>query len=110
MRLHSVQVGAVVIGLGAILFTPSTATSGISPHGASAPPPGPTAKRPLSGKSAATLSAAQLDQLLAPIDLYSDRLLWQIFLAATHTRDVIEAARWLQDPKHAQLNGGELTR
>src|SRR5262249_594393 len=57
-----------------------------------------------------TFSAAELDRLLAPIDLYSDALLWQIFRAATHPYDVVKAARWLQEPEHARLGSEDLAR
>ena len=54
------------------------------------------------------LSAAQLDQLTAPIALYPDPLLGQILAAATYPLEVVEAARWLDDPVHAALKGDEL--
>ena len=54
------------------------------------------------------LSAAQLDQLTAPIALYPDPLLGQILAAATYPLEIVEAARWLEDPDHAALKGSEL--
>src|SRR5256885_6322202 len=36
----------------------------------------------------------ELDQMLAPIALYPDSLLSQIFMASTYPLEVIEAARW----------------
>jgi hypothetical protein len=39
-------------------------------------------------------SAAELDQMLAPIALYPDVLLSQILIAATYPLEVIEAHRW----------------
>ena len=39
-------------------------------------------------------TAAQLDQLLAPIALYPDPLLAQILMAATYPLEVLEAANW----------------
>jgi Protein of unknown function (DUF3300) len=50
----------------------------------------------------------QLDQLLAPIALYPDALLAQILMAATYPIEVVEAARWVQDPYNAQLRGDQL--
>jgi len=50
----------------------------------------------------------QLDQLLAPIALYPDPLLAQILMAATYPIEVVEAARWVQDPYNAQLRGDQL--
>jgi hypothetical protein len=42
----------------------------------------------------ATYTAAQLDQMLAPIALYPDALLSQILMAATYPPEVDEAGRW----------------
>ncbi len=41
-------------------------------------------------------TAAQLEQLVAPIALYPDSLLSQILMASTYPLEVIEAARWVQ--------------
>jgi len=56
----------------------------------------------------APLTAAQLDQLLAPIALDPDPLLGQILMASTYPLEVVEAARWLQDPNNARLKGDQL--
>lgn len=53
-------------------------------------------------------SAAQLDQLLAPIALYPDALLGQILMASTYPLEVVEAARWAADPANAALTGDAL--
>src|ERR1700752_3997626 len=58
--------------------------------------------------SAPILRAEQLDQLLAPIALYSDALLAQILMAATYPLEIVKADRWLQDPAHANLQGDQL--
>lgn len=58
--------------------------------------------------SAPPYDAAQLDQLLAPIALYPDALLAQILMASTYPLEVVEAARWVEDPAHAALKGDEL--
>src|SRR5258708_34160568 len=47
---------------------------------------------PAPRKAAAT--QAELDQMLAPIALYPDSLLSQIFMASTYPLEVVEAARW----------------
>ena len=49
----------------------------------------------------------QLDQLLAPIALYPDSLLAQIFMASTYPLEVVEAARWAK--QHQNLKGDALT-
>jgi hypothetical protein len=47
-----------------------------------------------------TFSQQDLDQLLAPIALYPDALLAQIFMASTYPLEVIEASRWVKaNPK-----------
>ncbi len=56
----------------------------------------------------ANLSAAQLDQMLAPIALYPDTLLAQILMAATYPLEIVQADRWLQVPGNASLTGAEL--
>jgi hypothetical protein len=60
-------------------------------------------------QSASELSAAQLDQLLAPIALYPDELVGQILMAATYPIEVVAATRWMQDSNNARLKGDELT-
>jgi len=57
----------------------------------------PTAPRT---KPASPLSPARLGQMLASIALYPDELLADILVAATYPLDVVEAARWLQDPQN----------
>ena len=59
-------------------------------------------------KPASPLSPARLGQMLAPIALYPDDLLADILMAATYPLDVVEAARWLQDPQNAALKGDQL--
>lgn len=44
--------------------------------------------------AAKTFSQQELDQILAPIALYPDALLAQIFMASTYPLDVVQAARW----------------
>ena len=58
--------------------------------------PAPTTGQPQAAAADAskTFTAAQLDQLLAPIALYPDPLLAQILMAATYPLEVLEAARW----------------
>ena len=56
----------------------------------------------------APLAAAQLDQLTAPIAVYSDPLLGMILTAATYPLEIVEAARWLDADDHASLHGAAL--
>ncbi len=57
---------------------------------------------------APTYAPPQLDQLLAPIALYPDFLLAQILMASTYPLEVVDAARWVQDPNNARLQGDPL--
>src|SRR5579871_1186297 len=54
-------------------------------------------------------TAGQLDQLTAPVALYPDPLLGLILPASTYPLEVVEAARWLDDPSRANLKGEELS-
>lgn len=47
--------------------------------------------------STSTFSQAELDQILAPIALYPDSLLSQIFMASTYPASVAEAVTWSKD-------------
>src|SRR5262249_12842035 len=53
-------------------------------------------------------SKQQLDQMLAPIALYSDELLSNVLMAATYPLDVVEAQRWRSDPANASRQGDAL--
>jgi hypothetical protein len=64
--------------------------------------------RPAVAQTTPALSPAQLDQLLAPIALYPDPLVSQILMASTYPLEVVEAARWVQDPNNARLAGDPL--
>jgi hypothetical protein len=55
--------------------------------------------------AAAVYTAAQLDQILAPVALYPDTLLTNILMASTYPLQIVEAERWLQDPHNAALKG-----
>ncbi len=56
--------------------------------------PPPPAGSSTAVKSDAPLTQAEIEQLLAPIALYPDALLAQIFMASTYPLEVVEAARW----------------
>ncbi|SEK83413.1 Protein of unknown function [Colwellia chukchiensis] len=55
---------------------------------------------------ASIYSAAELEQMLAPIALYPDVLLSHILIAATYPLEIIEAQRWLDTQQH--LNSEQL--
>src|SRR5262245_15846497 len=56
--------------------------------------------------SAAPLSKAQLEQLVAPIALHPDPLLSQMLMASTYPTEVVQAARWAKE--HAGVSGRAL--
>jgi len=62
-----------------------------------------------SATATSPLTAAQLDQLVAPIALYPDPMIAQVLMAATYPLEVVEADRWLQSPSNAALKGDQLT-
>jgi len=70
----------------------------------------PTPAGQIAPKSPAStmLTEEQLDQLTAPIALYSDPLVAQILMASTYPLEVVEAQRWLQDPVNALVTGNDL--
>lgn len=51
-------------------------------------------------------SAAQLDEMVAPVALYPDNLIMQVFIASTYPLEVVEAARWQK--KNVSLKGDDL--
>jgi hypothetical protein len=70
--------------------------------------PAPAGQLAPAGPGNSTLSEAQLDQLTAPIALYSDPLIGQILTAATYPLEIVEAQRWLEEPANAALKGDQL--
>ncbi len=87
MRARRIVPGVLVL----CLVAPASVRSQVTPE---APPV----------QAAAVFTAEQLDQLLAPIALYPDPLLAQILMAATYPLEVVQAARWVQDPYNASLS------
>jgi hypothetical protein len=85
----------------------ATAASAQSPSWPTPPPPAPQAGSSAAHETrpASAPSPARLGQMLASIALYPDDLLADILMAATYPLDVVEAARWLQDPRNAALKG-----
>ena len=67
---------------------------------------GATDQPPAQQAAAATQSAEELQQLVAPIALYPDALVAQILAATTYPTEVVEADRWMQE--HPNLKGEDL--
>ncbi|MGA7235315.1 MAG: DUF3300 domain-containing protein, partial [Bryobacteraceae bacterium] len=61
---------------------------------------------PSAAPAAATFSAPQLDDLVAPVALYPDPLLSQVLVASTYPLEVVEAQQWLLQNK--SLTGANL--
>ncbi len=55
-------------------------------------------------------SREELDQILAPIALYPDDLLSNVLVASTYPLEVVQAARWIEEPANASLKGEALTK
>ena len=70
-------------------------------------PPGTVAPSAVDTKSD-TYTQQQLDQMLAPIALYPDQLVLQILMASTFPLQIVQAARWLDNPSNAALKGDAL--
>ncbi len=66
----------------------------------------PVAAQDASGDASPAFSADKLEQLVAPIALYTDGLVAQIMMAATYPLQVVEADRWLK--KNPGLQGDAL--
>jgi hypothetical protein len=105
------------IGGAALAAILGTAASAQSPSWPTPPAPAPQAESPAGPAESPTTpqtspasqrSPARLGQMLAPIALYPDDLLADVLAAATYPLDVVEAARWLQDPQNAALKGDQL--
>ena len=53
-------------------------------------------------------SLEQLDALMAPIALYPDELLTHVLMACSYPLEIVEAARWVEDPANKGLTGDKL--
>jgi hypothetical protein len=72
-------------------------------------PPLPAGPQPVdTGQPVPLMSAAQLNNLVAPIALYPDPLLSQVLVASTYPLEVVQAYQWLQ--ANSGLSGPALTQ
>jgi hypothetical protein len=78
-----------------VQFTTQTSSYGASGQ-SNEQSPAPTVKQ----------SPEELQQLVAPIALYPDALIAQVFAASTYPTEIVEADRWMQN--HSDLKGEEL--
>jgi len=74
-----------------------TAVLAMAPTLAQQPSQGAAAQPAQAAASGKTFTQQQLDELLAPIALYPDALLAQVFMAATYPVEIVEAARWQKE-------------
>ena len=65
------------------------------------------APQPAAAPAQPLLKAEELDQLLAPIALYSDPLLSEVLIASTYPLEVVQADRWAKS--NTTLKGDALT-
>jgi Protein of unknown function (DUF3300) len=65
-----------------------------------------TAAPPANAQSQQVLKAEELDQLVAPIALYPDALLAEVFMASTYPLEIVQADRWATENK--TLKGDQL--
>jgi hypothetical protein len=70
----------------------------------------PAAPAAATGQQQASLTQAQLEQLVAPIALHPDDLLMQILMASTYPLEVVQAKRWLGLGQNAALRGDALAQ
>ena len=63
---------------------------------------------PLSAAESGGFKPEEIDALVAPIALYPDSLLSQIFMASTYPLEVVEASRWAKQNKN--LKGDALAQ
>ena len=68
----------------------------------------PAATAPAAAPAAPVFKPEELDQLLAPIALYPDDLLAQVLMASTYPLEIVQADRWVKDPKNKDLKGDAL--
>lgn len=58
--------------------------------------------------AAAAFKPEELEQIVAPIALYPDALLAQIFMASTYPLEVVQAARWSKE--HPEVKGDQVSK
>ena len=97
MTLPSHRTGALVASaVGALLLCGAPARADDGPRYAPpAPPPQGVPGRPAPPAQATPLAARQLDELVAPVALYPDVVLYSMLPAATAPSDVAAAARYV---------------
>jgi len=88
---------AATLGLAQLTLLAEAQNTPPAQPAAAQPPPADT------GTQTATFSPEELEAVVAPIALYPDALLAQIFMASTYPLEVVEAARWSKE--HPDVKG-----
>src|SRR6185436_2149025 len=100
-RAVSICVSAVA-GL-VIAASANTQAQGTPPAQPAAQPAAAGATTPAPDNRTPPFKKEELEAILAPIALYPDALLAQIFMASTYPLEVVEAARWSKE--HPEVKG-----
>jgi uncharacterized membrane protein YgcG len=97
----------VLAGLTILLFAASPSSTQAQD---SNQPPAPAKTDPANADAAAAakFSPEQIEQIAAPIALYPDPLVSQIFMASTYPIEVVQADRWRK--ANAKLSGADLDK
>ena len=66
----------------------------------------PTTALGEAGKTSQPFKPEELEQLVAPIALYPDSLVAQVFMASTYPLEVVQAARWVKE--NPKVTGAQL--
>src|SRR5262245_23633000 len=102
---------AVVVQAGQPTPTPTPTPTAPAQPASGQPTPAPGVKPAPPAQPAATEQPAadkagfkeeELDQMVAPIALYPDSLLSQIFMASTYPLEIVQADRWAKATKSLQ--------
>ena len=78
---------------------------GAAPLSAQAPS---STAQPASSSKTPPFKPEELEQIVAPIALYPDSLLAQIFMASTYPLEIVEAARWSKE--HPDVKGDAVSK
>ena len=96
LQQHPVQQTLAVALCGLMLAPFNPAIYAQEPQAPPPPPPGQA------------LTPDQLDDLVAPVALFPDPLLSQVFVASTYPLELVQASQWLQ--RNPGLAGADLTQ
>ena len=99
---------AVTVANPALTLGQTPAPPAAAPPPSNAPPPANAPAAPAQAPRQPVFSVEQIDQMTAPIALYPDDLLAQMFIAATYPLEVVQAERWVGEPENAKLKGDQL--